>query len=94
MVWESSQTFTHFINLALFQFPDAGRQFIERFGKRSRRDLKRRRHSLLGLANCIMAFRNLLPGLIQFGLYCIGQFEFVFQNVINYRTEFFDLGAG
>jgi len=50
-------------------------------------------HVSFGLAGCVISFRNFPVGLIELGFNGVREFQLVFQEIINPRTDFFNLRA-
>ena len=87
------QARSHFVNLALHRFADAGWQAVKRLGKSVRQDLERSGHGSFRLASRVIAPGDFAAGLIQLGLHVIGKFKLVFKKVINPRANFFNFSA-
>ncbi len=92
-VWECFQPCSHLINLALHGFADSEGQSIKRLGKSGRPNLKGSSHGLFWLTDCVVAFGNFTAGLVKFGLHFIGEFELVFQKIVNPCPNLLDFRA-
>ena len=93
LVWEAFQACTHLIHLALDGVTDRCWEGIKCFGKRGRPNLERGGHSLFWPARRVLPRRDLGPGLVQLGFYVIGQFELVFQIIVDPSSDLFDFRA-
>ena len=90
LVRETLEPCPHLVHFPLHGSANCGRQVVECAGKSRRPNLERGGHGSTGLTCGVVSCGDLAPRLIELGFQLIGEFELVFQIILEPCAQLFE----